>query len=230
MKPEFWEDEVIGSISRDARLLFIATFNLADDSGVLRWSPEYLKAAVFMYDRDLDTDLVGFLMDELTGKRLVMQYTVESTGQRLGQVVNFRKHQVINRPQPSKFPRPPWEASSSVNDSLNDSLILPGLFTAGREQGTGKGTGKGVNALKRSTPFPESFEISSEDIQKLKEKTALDIDWSREFEKFRDYHQAKGSKFVDWKAAWRNWSTKAVEYAQEKLTPTGKPAGGQPWF
>jgi hypothetical protein len=48
IKPEFWEDDVIGSLSRDARLLFIATLNLADDEGLLRWSAAYLKASAFM--------------------------------------------------------------------------------------------------------------------------------------------------------------------------------------
>lgn len=233
MKPEFWEDETIGSLSRDARLLFIATWNLADDTGVLRWSAPYLKASVFMYDDDLDVLRVGDLMEELAKNELVRRFTVEKTGQVLAQVVNFTKHQVINRPQPTKFPRPPWEVGSSVNDSLNDSLIPPGLFTVGRE-GKGKerkGEGKETRATRsaRSTTFPESFEISSEALETLRQKHALDISWSNEFEKFRNYHQAKGSQFVDWNAAWRTWVGKAVEYAKQAPTPTGK-AGGQRWF
>jgi hypothetical protein len=39
----------------------------------------------------------------------------------VGLIKNFKKHQVINRPQPSKFP-PPNVFSDSVNDSLNDSV------------------------------------------------------------------------------------------------------------
>jgi hypothetical protein len=36
IKPEFWEDEGNGRLSALARLLFIATFNMADDEGRLR--------------------------------------------------------------------------------------------------------------------------------------------------------------------------------------------------
>jgi hypothetical protein len=53
VKPEFWEDELLGVMPRDARLLFIATFNMADDEGILRWTPAYIKAQAFMYDDDL---------------------------------------------------------------------------------------------------------------------------------------------------------------------------------
>jgi hypothetical protein len=232
VKPEFWEDETIGSISRDARLLFIATWNLADDTGVLRWSAPYLKASVFMYDDDLDTLNVSDLMEELAKNELVRCFTVEKTGQSLAQVANFTRHQVINRPQPTKFPRPPWEAGPSVNDSLNDSLMIPGLLTVGRE-GKGKerkGEGKETRAT-RSTPFPQGFKLEAQDVTELQNKHSLDINWLLEFEKFRNYHQAKGSKFVDWKAAWRNWTAKAVEYAKP-ATPTEKKQaeGRATWF
>ncbi|GAA0586475.1 helix-turn-helix domain-containing protein [Halomonas salifodinae] len=37
-----------------------------------------------------------------------------------------------------------------------------------------------------------------------------------ELEKFSDYHLAKGSKFKDWQAAFRNWLTKAGEYQAQR--------------
>ena len=68
VKPEFWESETIASLSRDARLLLICCFNLADDEGLLRWSPSYLKSAAFIYDDDLLTESVSELMDELRAR------------------------------------------------------------------------------------------------------------------------------------------------------------------
>ncbi len=53
IKPEFWEDEGVAALSRDARLLWIATWNCADDEGILRWTPDYIKAQVFPYDADV---------------------------------------------------------------------------------------------------------------------------------------------------------------------------------
>jgi len=96
VKPDFWEDESIGLISRDARLLFIATWNLADDEGLLRWNGQYLSSAVFMYDEDLDPAAVERLMSELETANLVFSYlsgSANKTEKKLGYIVNFRKHQ-----------------------------------------------------------------------------------------------------------------------------------------
>ena len=35
-----------------------------------------------------------------------------------------------------------------------------------------------------------------------------------ELESFRNHHQAKGSTFKDWQAAWRTWCDKAVEFGR----------------
>jgi hypothetical protein len=106
VKPEFWEDELLGVLPRDARLLFIATFNMADDEGILRWTPAYIKAQAFMYDDDLTIKDVDQLMRCLTDTGLVFPYIGGAARQQMAVVVNFRKHQRINRPQKSKLPPP----------------------------------------------------------------------------------------------------------------------------
>lgn len=106
VKPEFWEDEAIGLLSRDARLLYIATWNMADDEGLLRWTASYVKANAFMYDDDIGIEDVTRLMAELSSRHLVLPYTAGKTRQSLGWIVQFGKHQKPNRPQPSKLPPP----------------------------------------------------------------------------------------------------------------------------
>lgn len=106
VKPEFWEDELLGVMPRDARLLFIATFNMADDEGILRWTPAYIKAQAFMYDDDLSPKDVDQLMQCLTDTGMVFPYVGGVAKQQMAVVVNFRKHQRINRPQKSKLPPP----------------------------------------------------------------------------------------------------------------------------
>lgn len=106
VKPEFWEDELLGVMPRDARLLFIATFNMADDEGILRWTPAYIKAQAFMYDDDLTLKDVDQLMQCLADTGLVFPYIGGVARQQMAVVVNFRKHQRINRPQKSKLPPP----------------------------------------------------------------------------------------------------------------------------
>jgi len=112
IKPEFWEDEIIGTLSREARLLFLACLNLADDEGLLRWNPEFLKAQAFIYDDDIGRDYVQRLMAELEKAELVCTYNAGKVRQHLGWIVTFRRHQVVNRPQRSKLPSPPLDQSS----------------------------------------------------------------------------------------------------------------------
>jgi hypothetical protein len=106
VKPEFWEDEVVGLLPRDARLLFISTFNMADDEGLLRWTPAYIKAQTFMYDDDLVLKHVEVLMGLLTDAGLLFPFVGGVARQQMAVIVNFRKHQRINRPQKSKLPAP----------------------------------------------------------------------------------------------------------------------------
>ena len=42
-----------------------------------------------------------------------------------------------------------------------------------------------------------------------------------EFESFRDHHLAKGNKFADWWAAWRNWVRNSERYKNEKRPTIG---------
>lgn len=111
VKPEFWEDERVGELSPLARLLFIGTWNLADDEGILRWSPDYLNAALFMYD-GLSPKKVRALMVEVERADQVFTYTAGKAHQALAYVVNFRRHQRINKPQPGKHPAPPLQSEA----------------------------------------------------------------------------------------------------------------------
>jgi len=111
IKPEFWEDEVIGTVSREARLTFLATLNLADDEGILRWTNSYIKSSVFIYDEDVSIDNVSVYMKELEDAGLIFAYYGGKAKQRLAFIVSFRKHQVINRPSPSKLPPPSLQSN-----------------------------------------------------------------------------------------------------------------------
>lgn len=106
IKPEFWTDDLLGSLSREARLLFIGTWNMADDEGLLRWSAPFVKGAIFPFDDDLSVKDVQKLMAEIEGAGVVFSYAGGRSQQALGYVVNFHKHQKINRPSPSRLPPP----------------------------------------------------------------------------------------------------------------------------
>jgi len=105
IKPEFWEDETIGALPLGARLLFIAAWNVADDEGLLRWTPEYMKAKAFVYD-DHTLSQVADWMEALEKAELVHAYRAGRAQERAVYIVNFRKHQRIDKPQPGRLAPP----------------------------------------------------------------------------------------------------------------------------
>lgn len=149
IKPEFWDSESVGALSFGARLLFIATWNLADDEGRLRWNCNLLNGHAFTYD-NVPTEQVQKWMNELVDGDFVVSFEagdkVKST---YAVIVNWNRHQKIDRPQPSKLPAPPPEllrslkrmANNSTNDSVSNSTNHSLLEGKGRER---KGMEQGV--------------------------------------------------------------------------------------
>ena len=53
LKPEFWSDEKLALVPREARLTFAGLWTCSDDYGVTKGHPAWLKAQIFPYDADL---------------------------------------------------------------------------------------------------------------------------------------------------------------------------------
>lgn len=106
IKPEFWSDSAIIECSTNARLLFVGTWNFADDHGNLDRSAKQLKAQVFPAD-NIDCEP---LIQELLARRLLVEYSVN--GKDYLHIQGFRKHQRIDRPGPPRCPL--YEGSQSV--------------------------------------------------------------------------------------------------------------------
>lgn len=102
IKPEFWTDEKVGELKRDERLLFLGLLNLADDEGVLKATPAFIKGQIFAYDDDLTTGIVKEWIDTLISSKMLMPF--EYNGESFFLIRTFKVHQKINRPTPSKIP------------------------------------------------------------------------------------------------------------------------------
>lgn len=136
IKPELFEDEQLGRMRRDVRLCFIALITMADDEGRFRAHPSLVRSRRFPYDLDLtDREVDGWLF-ELEAADRIERYEVE--GQIYGRVVNFRKHQKINRPAPSRLPAPGYCAE------FTEASVRPhGALTDGSGSGSVSGPGSG---------------------------------------------------------------------------------------
>jgi len=132
IKPDFWTDEKLTDCSLSARLLFIGTWNFADDSGNLDRSHKQIKARVFPLD---NVDCEPLLLELIT-QGLLIEYAVE--GKQYLHIKGFEKHQLINRP--SKPTCPSYEGSVSAH--------------AGRKGRKGK---EGNSGTKEKPEYSEDF-------------------------------------------------------------------------
>jgi hypothetical protein len=128
IKPEFWSDEKLAQCSRDARLLFMALLNHAEDHGVARANLSLIKSQVFPYD-DVSPTKVGRWLGELETKNLVKRFGHD--GQTFLFVTNFAKHQKIDRPGKTTLPNPPPEfieenkkSSTKARRTLDERSLL----------------------------------------------------------------------------------------------------------
>ena len=105
IKPEFWTDSKLArGLTRDQRLLYIGLWNQADDKGRFRASARMLLGVIFPFDEDLDTAFIEGALERMHELERVVLY--EADGERFGQIVRFREHQVINKPSHSSIPAP----------------------------------------------------------------------------------------------------------------------------
>ena len=73
IKTEFWNDEKMALVSRDARLTFIALWNLSDDFGSVRRHPLWLKNTIYPYDEIKPGDFKKWL-EELENINAILPY------------------------------------------------------------------------------------------------------------------------------------------------------------
>lgn len=116
IKPVFWSTP--NPPSRDARLLYIAMWNWCDDEGVGTANPKELAAFAFPYDDDMDSREVQGLLSEISVSFQCVFYTVG--GRPYYSIENFGDHQVINRPTPSKHPKPDQAEKWLYQQELSD--------------------------------------------------------------------------------------------------------------
>jgi hypothetical protein len=111
VKPEFWTDEKMAKLSRDARLVYIGIWNHSDDKGVCRGNPTLLRSQIFpftespYFDHDMTLEKFTGLLKELEQMRRIYKFSVD--GEDFYMVKNFPRHQRIDRPSATSFASAP---------------------------------------------------------------------------------------------------------------------------
>ena len=151
IKPEFWEDEKLAKLPVHARLLFIGTWNFADDNGALLANPVLMKSHIFPYE-DIGISTISEWIDMLVENGMLIRTTYN--GKDYLVIRKFLIHQKINRK--SIRINLPLPVVLQVIDEYNKThgvLTEPSLQE--REQGIGKrndGTGMEVEMKEESAP------------------------------------------------------------------------------
>lgn len=145
IKPEFWTDEDMAEVSEAACLLAIGLLNYADDEGYFNANPKLIKAAVFPIREPSVT--IPVMLRELSNHGYLSMFST-SDSRHFGLIQNFAKHQVVNKPRPSKIKG--MELLPYDYGSTTGSLPL------GMDQGSGNGKDKTpLNAREKNPPVEQ---------------------------------------------------------------------------
>lgn len=109
IKPEFPQSESVGTLSRDARLLFIQLWTLVDDEGRTRAASRMLASLLYPYDDDA-RDLIEGWLSELEKGDHIRRYEV--AGSQYLEIVKWLEHQKIDKPSKSRLP--PFDGHSRI--------------------------------------------------------------------------------------------------------------------
>jgi hypothetical protein len=107
IKPEFWASEDVAPLSYFDRLLFIGLWSYVDDNGVGRDNIRLIVASLFPLEED-PADIVEAVdkgVAAIADAGLIVRYVVAQRP--YFYVLKWSKHQKINRPTRSRYPRPP---------------------------------------------------------------------------------------------------------------------------
>lgn len=126
--PSFWDDESVGTLSNDSRLLFLCCISQADDYGKLTGSAATLKKIAFGFTDMTNAD-VEALLQEITSKvRGFHRYEID--GKTYIALLHWHAYQRVDHAYDSIIPDPddasfdPPERSRNIkskNSSENDS-------------------------------------------------------------------------------------------------------------
>lgn len=154
IKPEFWDSASMGRISREARLLFIGMWSLADDSGKLRGDSRFLASRLFPYDEDAKSKITSWVR-ELVTLGSIIPYRVDDDEYIM--IPGWLKHQKIDHPVKSKLPDFDMtrDGFARIREEYREDQGLDQGLDQGREQGVPPSPPRGNETLISETPERE---------------------------------------------------------------------------
>ena len=227
IKPEFWTHEGLCGLPEFSRLMAIALLNWADDEGYFFANPAILRGSLFPFDDD--STKVRRSLDDLSSVGWIKLGT-DSQGRLVGRVLNFRKHQRIDRPKRSEI-KASWviDDESTIDRRLiDDKSTGEGKGMEGKGTGNGREQGREGSTLARVESWP-----AMEDVKAFAQTLCASPECAEKF-----WHemegvgwQRKGTPVVNWRPiftvyaqAWK--SNEARDRKRNRSREFKPPTGG----
>jgi hypothetical protein len=220
VRPEFWSDEKLAKLSRDARLLFIGLWNTADDYGITKGHSAWLKSQIFPYD-EIKPQQFSEWIQALVSARMVARFV--DSGEQYLLIRNFLKYQKVNHPSAARNPAPPdgfEECSCGVGGGLSEPSVSPQVVLPSEtETESDTDSDSETEAVSRArTKKPKSPRFTPPSLEEVR------VLWTErgysgletEPTKFWGYYTSNGwrvgkNPMEDWKAAAAGWNTRSSD-------------------
>jgi hypothetical protein len=136
VKPEFWGHPVMSKQPDEVRLAAIGILNVADDEGYFLADPALIRSDLWPFDEDSSRARRVLAQLSEVGWCEVREHTTHG---KIGMVVNFAKHQRVDRPSASKLKGYFLDDHSTSPRRTLVERSCPDQGSGIREQGAGSG-------------------------------------------------------------------------------------------
>lgn len=218
IKPAFFKDSDLYDAEKATglplRVAYAGLWTVADRAGRFKWKPREIKTDVLPYD---DVDMEDVLTGLENAKKI---FRYKSGGFDYGFVLNFEKHQFINRNEiASQIPEPP------TNILAQNKIVSSDEYTGGLDTDTDGLTQTKDSAAapppkpvrKSNSALPDNFP-TAEDMRDAcaywakRDRADLAETVQDEAQRFIAHHTAHGKRMADWGQAWVTWYSNAIKF------------------
>lgn len=125
IKPEIASDAKLARLSRGTRYHFVLLWTVSDDAGYFRASPRQLLGQLYPHDSDMGEAKVNEMTAELADAGFVV--ITQTDDGPIGYVVNWSKHQKIDRPSRSHLRECVESSSRNTREAPSEGVLSPDL-------------------------------------------------------------------------------------------------------
>lgn len=122
LKPDFFTDKKIATMSPETALVFQALWVWADDGGVCICDPDYLKSQAFHRWQIFTIDVITRSIRELSDLKRIAIYRIGDDY--FAQVRHWSRHQAVHKPSKFRHPRPDEQLTFAKDDFPGTLSIL----------------------------------------------------------------------------------------------------------